>query len=176
MAIYDPDKYFSRITHIDVKHDLLARGIKYALLDADNTIVSRATHAVPHDVAVWLESARAQGVSMCLLSNNWHQSIYERARELDLPVVAKACKPLVHGYVFALRKIGADRRQTVCIGDQLFTDVVGAHLAGMKAYLVQPLVEEDLKHTLMLRNVERALLGGRVPEPAASSVKISESE
>jgi hypothetical protein len=46
----------------------------------------------------------------------------------------------------------------------------------MKAYLVQPLVEEDLKHTLMLRNVERALLGGRVPEPAASSVKISESE
>lgn len=53
------------------------------------------------------------------------------------------------------------------------TDVLGAHLTGMKAYMLQPLVEQDLPHTLLLRNVERAILGDRTPEPA---INIAECE
>ena len=50
---------------------------------------------------------------------------------------------------------------------------LGAHLTGMKAYMLQPLVEQDLPHTLLLRNVERAILGDRKPEPA---INIAECE
>ena len=55
----------------------------------------------------------------------------------------------------------------------MFSDVLGAHLTGMKAYMLQPLVEQDLPHTLLLRNVERAILGDRKPEPA---INIAECE
>ncbi len=46
---------------------------------------------------------------------------------------------------------------------------MGAHLLGMKAYLLAPLVEQDLPHTLLLRNFERVVMGERQPEGAASA-------
>ena len=64
----------------------------------------------------------------------------------------------------ARNKIGGTRKSTLMIGDQLSTDVLGAHLAGMKAYLVCPLVEEDLKHTMFVRSIERAFISDKEPE------------
>ena len=112
-------------------------------------------------------------VSFCLLSNNWHADVYRFAGELELPIVAKALKPLPPAFLAARRKIGGAAADTVVVGDQLATDVLGAHLTGMKAYMLQPLVEQDLPHTLLLRNVERAILGDRKPEPA---INITECE
>ena len=54
------------------------------------------------------------------------------------------------------------------IGDQLTTDILGAHLVGMRAYLVCPLVEVDLKHTLLLRNFERIFIADKEPEGASA--------
>ena len=87
---------------------------------------------------------------------------------LQLPLVAKAMKPLPFGYRTALRRIDARKDQAVAVGDQLFTDIVGAHLAGVKAFMVAPLAEVDLKHTLMLRGLEKRLIGAREPEPATA--------
>ena len=159
-----PEKYFARISHIDIKQDLIERGLDHLLLDVDNTLRSRATHSIPRDVAVWMGKARDAGVAMCLLSNNWHSDIYAFAGELDIPIVAKACKPLPFGFTRAMHKIDGDKASTVVVGDQLTTDVLGAHLAGLPAYLVQPLATVDLKHTLVLRNFESMVLHGRQPE------------
>lgn len=168
MAFLEPERYFARVTRIKPNEDLLACGYQHMLLDMDNTILSRATHDIPRDVRVWLAEVREAGVEICLLSNNWHASPYEIAETLDLPVVAKACKPLPHGYLMARQVLGARSADTVVVGDQLSTDVVGAHLLGMAAYLVCPLVEQDLKHTKVVRVFERALLGARVPEGACA--------
>ncbi len=164
MSLVHPDRYFARTSAIDVKADILGCGFTHVLLDVDNTIVSRADHQVPKDVRLWIERLRQQGVRLCFLSNNWHSSVFEIAAELGIPVVAKACKPLPHGFLLALRKVGASRKHTVMVGDQLSTDVVGAHLVGLCAYLVCPLVEEDLKHTMLLRSIERAFISDHEPE------------
>lgn len=66
----------------------------------------------------------------------------------------------------ACRKIRADRGKTVMIGDQLSTDILGAHLVGITGYLVCPLVEEDLKHTVFVRNIERIVIADQEPEGA----------
>lgn len=168
MGFLEPDRYFSRISKIDVERDLLGCGLRFALLDVDNTIRSRATHDMPRDVGFWLARARSLGVSFCLVSNNWHDDIFTFANRLSLPVVAKAMKPLPPGYIMGMKRIGGTRADTVVIGDQLSTDVVGAHAVGLRAYLVQPLVEQDLKHTKVIRQFERALLGDRAPEGAPS--------
>lgn len=165
MSLLEPDKYFSRISHIDVRRDLLSCGFSRALLDIDNTILARDTRTVPRDVGLWLARARNAGIRFCLVSNSWQDDVFGIAAELDLPIVVRSMKPLPQGYLLGMRKLGSRRSDTVMVGDQIATDVLGAHLVGMKAYMVQPLVEQDLPHTLMLRNVERVILGDRVPEP-----------
>lgn len=175
MAYLQPERYFSRISRIDIQRDLLNRGYRVVLLDIDNTIRSRATHDVPRDVGVWLANARDAGVEFCLVSNNWHADVHELAHRLSLPIVAKSCKPIPIGFLVALRKLGASRGEAVVVGDQLSTDVLGAHNAGLPAYLVAPLVEQDLKHTLYVRKLERVILGEAKPEGAAAPVAVRES-
>ncbi len=144
-------------------------GFINVLLDIDNTIRSRATHSIPRDVGVWMGKARDAGISFCLLSNNWHKGVFAFADSLEIPIVAKAMKPLPHGFALAKKKLHATKKDTVVIGDQLITDVLGAHLAGLAAYLVLPLAQVDLKHTLVLRNFERAMLGELQPEGAPAN-------
>ena len=43
-------------------------------------------------------------------------------------------------------------------------DAVGAHLIGMPAYLVAPLVDADLKHTQLVRKVEGLFLKEPAPQ------------
>ncbi len=169
MGLLDPDRYYARLSCIDIQQDLLACGLSHVLLDIDNTILSRQDHQVPRDVALWLGQARDAGVKFCLVSNNWHQGVHQLAQSLELPLVAKALKPFPFALWRASSLIGGTPRTTVMIGDQLFTDIVAGHLAGMKAFLLLPLAEQDLRHTLILRNLERSLLGKRQPEPAAWS-------
>lgn len=174
MPFLKPDRYFSRITRIDIERDLVGCGFTSVLMDVDNTILTRDTHEVPADVAAWLSRAREAGLAFCLVSNNWHEGVYHLAERLELPIVAKAVKPLPPAFLAALRKIGAKRAETVVIGDQLVTDVLGAHFLGMTAYLLQPLVEQDLPHTLLLRNFERLVMGDRQPEGAPAAFQTTE--
>ena len=176
MSLFQPDRYFSRITAIDIKYDLILAGYTNVLLDIDNTLRSRETGDIPRDVGVWLGKARDAGVNFCLLSNNWHDNVFEFAKELELPIIAKACKPLPFGYLRAMKRLNGNRHNTVSVGDQLLTDVLGAHLVGIAAYMVMPLVEVDLKHTLALRVIERGLLGSREPESVPVLLNSSKGE
>lgn len=167
MGLFDPDRYFSSIAQIDVEWDLARLHLTNVLVDVDNTLRRRDNGEVPPAVRSWLVKARQSNIKLCLLSNNFHDDVHELAHELDLPIVAKALKPLPFGFARALSLLDASRENTVMVGDQLLTDVVGAHLFGMKAYLVRPLVDVDLKHTVFVRRFEERLLDGAVPEGSA---------
>ena len=173
MGSFEPDRYFSSIAQIDVEWDLARLHLTNVLLDVDNTIRRRDNDEVPPAVRAWLAKARQAGIRLCLLSNNFHDDVHYLARELDLPIVAKAMKPLPFGFSRALSLLDAKPENSVMVGDQLLTDVVGAHLFGMKAYLVRPLVDADLKHTVFVRRFEERLLNGAVPEGGATCSEAS---
>ena len=164
MGVIRPDAYFSRIADIDIEHDLKSQGLRTVLLDIDNTLRSRADGEVPADARAWLARCKRAGVGVCLLSNNWHGNVFDLADELDLPIVAKALKPLPTGYLVALRDMHAKARTTVVVGDQLFTDVAAGNLAGVRTILVRPQSEKDLWYTLIFRKIERAVYGERTYE------------
>ena len=153
-----PNRYFSRISAIDPIDDLRKKGVRAVLLDMDNTLLTRDTHEVPEDVRRWLDDAKQVGIVPCILTNNWHNSAHDCAREIGLPIVARALKPLPFSYFAAFRKLGVKRSETACIGDQLMTDVWGGRLLGMHAIMVKPLVAKDLKHTLFLRRIEKRIM------------------
>jgi HAD superfamily phosphatase (TIGR01668 family) len=166
MSLIQPTRCYCRVSDIDVERDLRACGLDSVLLDIDNTLRSRADGHVPPDARAWLLSCADAGVHVCLLSNNWHDDVYDLADALGIPIVAKAMKPLAPGYLRGMRILGARARRTVIVGDQLLTDVVGARVLGLSAYLVAPLATVDLPHMAMLRNLERALLREPLPDPA----------
>lgn len=70
VAYWLPDKYLKRISCIDIQKDLIDKGIKYIILDVDNTILTRDTSTVPEDIEQWLLEARNSGIRFCLLSND----------------------------------------------------------------------------------------------------------
>lgn len=43
MTFLEPDRYFSRLSHVDIERDILALGFRHVLLDVDNTILTRDT-------------------------------------------------------------------------------------------------------------------------------------
>lgn len=164
MPLFTPDRFFTRVTKIDPVADIASHGVKFVLMDLDNTLLPRDTHQMPDDIRAWVDSLASAGVRACILTNNWHHGAHEWAQRLGLPIVSHAIKPLPFAYFAALRKLGARRRETLCIGDQLITDVWGGHFLRMPVYMVCPLVQTDLKHTLMLRHVEKLFMKNVHPE------------
>ena len=158
-ALLKPDLFASRITHIEPR-ELRERGIRGAIVDLDNTLVGFRTLAPLAEDAAWVAAAKEAGVAVVVLTNNatpWASTV---AKNLDVPCIPRARKPLPRGFLRALHLLELQAHEVVVIGDQLFTDVLGARLAGLVVILVDPLVRSDPWNTRPLRWVERALLRG----------------
>lgn len=162
-SIVKPDKFFVSILDIDIKTDILDKGVKSILLDIDNTIMPRDTHIIPDTIINYIEMLKKNKIKICLISNDWHSYVLNASKVLNVPIVVKACKPCPIAYTRALKKISAKRKTTLSIGDQLLTDVLGARLTGLRTYLVLPLVKQDLKHTLFLRKIEKFFISNLTP-------------
>lgn len=162
--MFQPDLYVRDVFSLDLT--LLAElGVDTLLVDLDNTLLPRNSGVVSDEAKEWAHRAKEAGFKVCLVSNNWHERVEGVARQLGLELVAKAVKPLPFAFLMALRKLGSRRGTAATIGDQLFTDVLGGMLLGMKTVMVLPLSSSDLPHTLVLRRLERIALAGRQPLP-----------
>jgi len=158
-----PDLYYSSVHAIDL--DALRRdGVRVLLLDLDNTLLPRDTNVVPDELKAWAATLKVRGFRACLVSNNWHERVHHVASELGFDLVDKAVKPLPFAFLRALRITGGRAQETAVIGDQLFTDILGGKLMGMRTVLVAPLSATDLPHTLLLRRLEALVLKGRTPQ------------
>ena len=138
---------------------LRALGVDALLLDVDCTLKRYRSEEIGPEVTAWLQGLGEAGIGVCLVSNGRGSRIGRLAEKLDLPFVAKACKPFPWGCKAAVRKMGFDRRRTAMVGDQLFADVMAGRLAGMQSILVRPIhPEEEPWFTRLKRPLERFFL------------------
>jgi len=159
-----PKYYVDSVLDIDPEW-IKAQGKNCVLVDLDNTLLPRDTSTFSPEILAWVKSLYDADLKVCLLSNNWHERVHTAAEELDMKLVSKAIKPLPPAFFAALRCVGGKRKETIMIGDQLFTDVLGSAILGMPCIMVKPLAAHDLKHTLLLRNVEKLIMGDRETAP-----------
>lgn len=143
---------------------LRSAGVKALLVDIDNTLLPRDTSVFAPEILAWTRSLSSAGLGAHLISNNWHGYIFAKAEQVGLPLVAKAMKPFPFGFCAAARALGLRTRDCAVIGDQLLTDVLGGNLVGATTVLVKPLSTTDLPHTLVLRRLERVIMGNRAPD------------
>lgn len=138
---------------------LAERGLDGLLVDLDDTLLPAAAEAVAEDVYAWLHGLRAAGVKLAILSNGEHGRVRAVGEAAGVPALALAGKPFGHAFRRGLRLVGLPADRTAMLGDQLFTDVLGAKSAGLAAVLVTPLSPGKLPHTRLARRLERWVLG-----------------
>ena len=110
----------------------------------------------------WFSSLKRAGIPVAILSNGAAARVADIAAKVGVPALSLAGKPFKVAFRRGLRLLGnADPATTAMVGDQLFTDVLGAHQAGMKTILVKPLSPGKLPHTRLARRLERLVLKGR---------------
>jgi HAD superfamily phosphatase (TIGR01668 family) len=155
-----PDAYADRLSLVSLD-DLAARGIRGIIVDLDNTVVGYGREELaPEDVA-WVATALSRGFRVVLLSNNFTGRVARVSAELGVPAISSALKPLPWAFARALKTLGTRKGETTVVGDQLFTDMLGAKLLGLHCILTKPLVADDWHGTRVLRFLERIVLGRR---------------
>lgn len=156
-GLFRPRAYFDRLVLLD-KAELYRRGYRALLFDVDNTITCWNSPDIAPEVLAWFGELQAAGLKGCIISNNSAERLRPLADRLGLEFFPKARKPLPFGYAKAAALLGADKRQTLMIGDQLMTDILGANLAGMDAVLLKPIsLAREFRWTYVNRKLERLI-------------------
>lgn len=151
-----PDRAVGSVADLD-PDVLVGGGIRGIILDLDNTIVPWGEAAPPPFVRDWVRRIRSAGIRSCIVSNNSRIWVAQVGEILSLPVVGWALKPLPFGFLRAMAMMGTRPRETALVGDQLFTDVAGGKLLGLRTILVEPLSVREFPTTRLIRRIERLI-------------------
>ena len=145
-----PDMITESIT--DLTPDFLqSRGIELLMLDFDNTIVPYTTDIATEKVNDWLIGMQASSVQICVVSNSRNDRVKRFCRYHGIPCITRAKKPLPTGIRACLGKYGKEPERCALVGDQIFTDTLGANCAGVNSILVKAIDNHNI--WLKLRHV-----------------------
>ena len=134
-----PRGVYPRVTDISPKA-LADRGIRLVLADLDNTLVPYRVTQPPDGVVAWKQALEREGITLFLLSNSRRPGrAREFAEKLGIPYQGRSGKPKRAGFLRAMERLGCTPEQTVMVGDQIFTDTLGANNAGVIPLLVEPI-------------------------------------
>jgi len=154
----EPDLRLKRATELTPKK-LEALGVKGLLLDLDNTLLAPKDEGpLPEEVRRWAEALKQHGIGIALVTNAKPRRVRRAARELGVPGAGPVGKPLPFGFYWGLKKLKLPKSAVLAVGDQVFTDLLGARLAGLRFALVEPLDQDALRHTRWLRTLESRCL------------------
>jgi hypothetical protein len=78
--------------------------------------------------------------------------------EVGAEYIHKAGKPKPGNYRKAMERMHTNEQNTIFIGDQIFTDILGANLAGIRTILVEPINPKEEIQIVLKRYLERLVL------------------
>lgn len=156
MNIY-PKLYCDKITDITVEY-LNENNIKALILDVDNTLVDIDKKMVD-GLVEWHKKIAKSGIKTIILSNsNKINKIETVAKALDIEYFSLGLKPLKFGFKKAIAKLDLAPENIAAVGDQIFTDVIGANRCGLYPILVKPISTKDLWLTKWKRPIEKKVI------------------
>ncbi len=161
MLVY-PKKYFEKIS--DITYEFLKENhIQALILDVDNTLMDLDKN-IPKETIEWCEDIKKKGIICCILSNsNKKQKVEMVAKTLELPFFYFGAKPLKRGFKKAIQEIQRENKQITnkniaAVGDQIFTDIIGANRLHLYPILLKPIAEKDIWITKLKRPLEKYLI------------------
>lgn len=152
-----PDQHAKSIFEI-TPEILKEKGIKGIITDLDNTLVEWDRPNATPRLIQWFEEMKHSNVKITIVSNNNEDRVRSFSDPLNIPFIPAARKPLGRAFNRALEEMGLAKEETVVIGDQLLTDVLGGNRSGFRTILVVPVAQTDGFMTRFNRKVERQIL------------------
>lgn len=138
---FKPTYVFDKVGEITPEF-LKKERIKGLLLDLDNTLTTHNNPVPPQSSLDWLERMKAAGIKLMIVSNNHEPRVTPFAKQLGLDFVCEGAKPLTIGYTKAIKRLKLDKKNVAAVGDQIFTDVLGSNLKGIRSVFVFPIEPE----------------------------------
>ena len=157
LRTFYPDAYLKSVYDVDFVA-LKEKGYRAVLFDIDNTLVCHGAPATP-DIIDFFDRLRDMGYQAMVMSNNKEPRVKSFAEAVGgIGYVYKAGKPAKGAYLHCMEEMGTDIRNTLFVGDQLFTDVWGAKRCGIYSILVKPIDKHEEIQIVLKRLLERVVL------------------
>ena len=156
MLLY-PKEYFNSVKDISINF-LKNNNINGLILDVDNTLIS-LDKVMPKGVLDWAKNMKNNGIKICILSNsNKINKVEAVAKMLEVPYIFFGKKPLKTGFLRAKDILKLKEENIAVVGDQIFTDIIGANRCNMFSILVKPIEEKDYLITKIKRPIEKFII------------------
>lgn len=156
MIFLYPREYINSTYEIDFDK-LYKQGYRGIIFDIDNTLVPHGAPADERAISLFTH-LKEIGFSCMLLSNNKEPRVKMFNDAVDVDYIYKAGKPKPSGYKKAMHRLGTTTDNTLFVGDQIFTDIVGANLAGIRTILVKPIHPKEEIQIVFKRFLEKPIL------------------
>ena len=154
--IFYPHRYLDSTYDINYE-GYYQKGYRGILFDIDNTLVPHGAPADERAIELF-QRLHEIGFKTCLISNNKEGRVKSFCDQVGSRYIYKAGKPNPSGYRKAMGEIGTRPQNTIFIGDQIFTDVIGARLAGIHTIMVKPIHPKEEIQIILKRIPERWIL------------------
>lgn len=151
-----PDAYVAS-TYVIPFEDLYKEGYRGLIFDIDNTLVPHGEPADERAIQLF-ERLKAIGFECCLISNNQEPRVKMFNDSVHVKYIYDAHKPSRKNYRRAMGKMGTTTKDTIFVGDQLFTDVWGAKRCGIRNFLVKPIHPKEEIQIVLKRYLEKIVL------------------
>ena len=141
-----PDVILKRLTELTPEL-LSARGISFLMMDFDNTIVPYTTDVPTEPMRAWLEQMKSSNIRLCVVSNSKKPRVVTFCKMYGLDCVTHAKKPFQKGISECLARFHLRPETAALVGDQIYTDVLGANCAQLTSILISAIDN----HTIWLK-------------------------
>ena len=156
LECFYPKEYLDSTYQIDFEK-MYRQGYRGIIFDIDNTLVPHGLPADERALALF-RRLKSIGYKVTMLSNNKEPRVKMFCDAVEAPYIYKAGKPKPEKYRQAMKNMGPDNRNTLFVGDQIFTDVWGANKAGIYAILVKPIHPKEEIQIVLKRYLEKIVL------------------
>jgi len=169
-----PDQYHASIFEIPY-HLLKKQGITTLFFDLDNTIIAYDEDQLGKKEIEFLNELK-KDFKIVIMSNSGYKRVSQALSNTDFMYLWHSIKPTKIGFKKAMKKVNETKDKIIMIGDQLMTDVYGAHRVPIKAILVGSVKRSsDRKLTKINRFLEKIILNKIMrKEPKLYEERLSE--
>lgn len=122
---------------------LKKHNIKGLFLDLDNTLTTHNNPRPADGIVEWISKIKKSGIKLVIVSNNHLPRVKPFADMLGLEYICEGKKPLSSGFNRAQKLMRLPFSQLAVVGDQIYTDMLGANIKGIRGIFVFPIENES---------------------------------